>query len=347
MRLDKFYSRIGTLLPEKVRSGLRDRLSKAGLPDEASAWFGKRMMYSLAAGLAVSAIPLALKATAAATSDGTLATLYALSWSNALGLSSAIAFAATLITFFIFYMMLYYTIEERAERTEKVLPEFLMIVASNLRGGMTPFNAFKRAATPELGPLEKEILLASTKANVSQSISAALSSLTERVDSEVLRRTVSLFEKSLRAGGQVADLLTAISEEVRRNQELKAELVTSTKSYTMFLFFIIVLISPALLSVSVQFLGVYSNIKGQVSVESMDGYSLPFFSGNIQIDSNFATNVAYLSLIGTAFFSSVLMGVISRGKYLYGVKYFPLLAIGSVIAFQIGLQLAASIFSTF
>ncbi len=344
MRLDRFYERIGTMLPPRTHAWFANKLLKGGMSEDVNVWIGRRAILSIIGGIVASYIPVLLWLGRIKFFTIDFSTL---ELAEVILLMFFFLILGIAVTAFSLYLVLYYIIIERAERVEKVLPEFLMMVSSNLRAGMTPFNAFKRSATPELGPLEREIQLASVKANSSQSLTKALTSLSERIDSKVLERTVKLFDKSVRAGGQIAELLMAISEEVRRNQELKSELISSTKSYTVFLFFIIVLISPALLSVSAQFLSIYANIRGQFTATSLEGFSLPFFSGNVSISMDFAIMVSYMSLIGTSFFSSMLMGAISRGKPLYGVKYFPLLAIGSIIAFQIGLQVAKSVFSTF
>jgi pilus assembly protein TadC len=344
MKLELLFSRIGQAVPLKSLRFLQDRINKAGLSEDAAAWVGKRIVASFFVAAACGAIPFAASAMLLATPIVDFSTLPA----PLLFAAAAVMFLfGFLLPLFVSYMIVYYVIVDRAERAERMLPEFLLIVSSNLRAGMTPFNAFKRSAIAELGPLEKEIQLATVKASASQSLTKALLSLSDRLDSEVLDRTVKLFDKSVRSGGRIADLLSAISEEVRRQQELKAELITATQSYTMFLFFIIVFISPALLSVSAQFLSIYANIRGQFNAEQMEGYSLPFFSGQIQINTEFAIRISYLTLIGTSLLSSLLMGIISRGKPLYGIKYFPLLAAGSLISYNIGMSMASGIFSSF
>ena len=338
--ISEYYRRIGLILPSAVSLKLQKKIRQAGRADDAPTWFGGRLLVALAASSLVIFLPLILSAANVSTPivDVTLQSPVAL---IALGLALS-ALCATLILAS-YYLSLYYAGIERAEKVEKVLPDFLLIVSSNLRAGMTPFNAFKRAALPELGPLEREIQLASTKASSSQSLSQALTALSERFDSEVLERTVDLFDKSVRSGGQIADLLTAISEEVRRGQELRKELITSTQSYTLFLFFIILVITPALLAVSVQFLKLYSDIRSQTTGESLQGFSLPFFGGKMDIGPDFVTQLAYVALTGTSLFSSVLMGVISRGKYLYGLKYFPFLTLGAFLSFSLALQATSGI----
>jgi len=58
-----------------------------------------------------------------------------------------------------------------------------------------------------------------------------------------------------------------------------------------------------------------------------------FFTGALTLSPEFVTQASYILLIVTAFLVSILIGVISEGKLLYGIKYFIPIAIGSVITF--------------
>ncbi len=341
--ISEYYRRIGLVLPTAVALKLQKKIRQAGRAEDAPTWFGGRLLVALAASFLALFLPLGLSAANISTPPVDVTRL-GIGTLLALGLALSALCASLILS--AYYLSLYYAGIDRAEKVEKVLPDFLLIVSSNLRAGMTPFNAFKRAALPELGPLEREIQLASVKASSSQSLSQALASLSERFDSEVLERTVDLFDKSVRSGGQIAELLAAISEEVRRGQELRKELVTSTQSYTLFLFFIILVITPALLAVSVQFLKLYANIRTQAAGEALQGFSLPFFGGKLDIGPDFVTQLSYLALTGTSLFSSVLMGVISRGRYLYGLKYFPFLTLGAFFSFSMALQATAGILAS-
>src|SRR3990167_7199413 len=44
---------------------------------------------------------------------------------------------------FLVYLLIYFKIEDRKERVEKALPDFLQLMAGNVRAGMAPYQAMR------------------------------------------------------------------------------------------------------------------------------------------------------------------------------------------------------------
>ena len=252
------------------------------------------------------------------------------------GMGSAIVFMAAIGI--LVYMHLYYLISERTRRVEKVLPDFLLMVSANLRSGMTPFAAFQAAARPEFGPLQTEILFISSRSLGSESFSDALKQLTNNIDSPMLRRMVAFFENELKSGGKLAYLLETSAEEIRETEEVKTQMVLATKSYAVFLAFILIFGLPLLLGISTQFLATFTKFQSHLE-EGGGGGKQTMVGGmsapKLKVDVKFIDQMAFVIICGTAFLTSVLIGVISEGKVLYGVKYFPPLAMASGVMFLI------------
>ncbi|MEM4634187.1 MAG: hypothetical protein QW275_03470, partial [Candidatus Anstonellaceae archaeon] len=55
----------------------------------------------------------------------------------------------------------------------------------------------------------------------------------------------------------------------------------------------------------------------------------------VKVDPKFIDQTAFVIIFGTSLLTSVLIGVISEGKWLYGVKYFPPLAFAAWVMFVI------------
>jgi hypothetical protein len=53
------------------------------------------------------------------------------------------------------------------------------------------------------------------------------------------------------------------------------------------------------------------------------------------IDVKFIDQLAFVLIIGNSIFTSVLVGIISRGKILFGLKYSPPLAFAAIFFFFI------------
>ncbi len=241
--------------------------------------------------------------------------------------------ASFLLVAFASYMFVYYLIDSRKKMVEGILPDFLLLVSSNVSAGMTPFAAFRNSARKEFGPLSEEIKIAASKSLGTESFSEALKELSKTIASDSLREIVSFFAQSLRSGGKIAKLLETTAKDLRQTQALKKELLSSTRMYVMFVVFVVVIAAPVLLSVSVQFLDMISAIQQESMTSSIEGMEMGFLSTKLSIDSSFLVLVAYALLSGNAVLSSLFIGVISQGMAKNGLRYFPLLLVVSLIVF--------------
>lgn len=314
------YRRIGSAMPKSIIEAFRKKLAHAGIREDVEIWLGKRILFSLAIGTIVTMLYLILYNPA--TTIETIA------------IALVLFFSAFIPMFTLAYLKLYFQIADRTTALEKVLPDFLLLTASNMRAGMSPFAAFTSAARPEFGALYKETIMSAGKASGTASIINSLQEIQIYFDSQILKRTIGLFVKGIRSGGHLAKLLTSSAEEIRKIQDLRAELTTTTRSYTIFLAFIVILIMPFLLSVSTHFLTVF--LKIQPGEEMMDANivgGLPSFSGKVLITPDQMILTSIVVLVLTSLLMSCLIGVISKGRIIYGVKYFPIFAIGSTCVY--------------
>ena len=167
--------------------------------------------------------------------------------------------------------------------------------------------------------------------------------LSDRFDSEIFRKTVNLFLKGIKAGGQLAKLLTANAEEIRRIQDLRAELISTTKTYTVFLAFIVIIVMPFLLSVGVNFLNTFVSIKSQIGTPEPGTQTVPIFSGEISITPQQMRDIAMIALGVTCLLAAMFMGIVRAGKAIYGLKYYPLLVVASIISFFITQEIVGKI----
>ncbi|VVC02938.1 Type II secretion system (T2SS), protein F [Candidatus Bilamarchaeum dharawalense] len=311
------YRRIGMALPKGIVGIFRKKLLHAGVREDVEIWIGKRVLLSLCVGIILVMIYLILYNPITSTETSLIA----------LGLF----ISGTIPVFALSYLVLYFQIADRTSSLEKVLPDFLLLTASNLRAGMSPFAAFIGAARPEFGALYDEVKLSTGKASGTASLIDSLQEVQLYFDSPILKRTIGLFVKGIRSGGHLAKLLNSSAEEIRRIQDLRAELTTATRSYTIFLGFIVVLVMPFLLSVSTHFLAVFLKIQPENDLGNGSlAANLPSFSGKVLItpDQMFLASIAILVL--TSLLMSCLIGIIGKGRILYGIKYFPIFAMGSV-----------------
>jgi len=314
------FMRIGSLMPKGMRAYFEEKLAYAGVREDARVWAGIRILLAV-------------------TFAGLLLFIYLMFVNPVPTLENIIMalgffFACILFCLALVFLGLYFAISDRASAMEKVLPDFLLLTVSNLRAGMTPFSSFVKAARPEFGALHREVMVSAAKASGSASLTEALRGMEDYFDSKIFKRTITLFAKGIQSGGQLATLLHSSADEVQHIQDLRAELSTSTRTYTMFLGFITVIVMPFLLSISTLFVDIFVKLQptgGENSAEMTAG--IPTFSGHIKILPEEMRMISIMTLVMTSLMVSALSGIISKGKPIYGIKNFPLFAIASIIMF--------------
>ncbi|MDD5171978.1 MAG: type II secretion system F family protein [Candidatus ainarchaeum sp.] len=316
------FRRVGAVLPKFILEYFATKLRHAGIRKDVRVWLGAWALLSFLTGLILLLLYVMIFNPIADTESITIALCLFL--------------GGILLVLIPGYLKLYYLISDRTTMVEKVLPDFLLLTVSNLRAGISPFAAFVQAARPEFGPFYDEVRLGTAKTGGKNSLADALNEVSNYFDSHILRRTVSLFTKGLRSGGHLAKLLGSIAQEVRRIQDLRAELMASTRSYTIFLAFILIMVMPFLLSVSTHFVQVFLKINAENTASASDmseASNLPVFSGVILITPNDMIMISLTVILTTSLFMSALIGVITRGRIIYGVKYFPLFAAAATLVY--------------
>ncbi|MFN3910132.1 MAG: type II secretion system F family protein [Candidatus Anstonellaceae archaeon] len=315
--------------PKESNTRLAKLLTYAGISEPPQLWLGFRITTALVFGFVVALIPVVL--------SYLLKTDLGFGYPNNFKIVYMIGYMlfffiiAFLFILTLFYLHLYYLIHDTTKRVEEVLPDFLLMVAANMHAGLTPFAAFQAAARPEFGPLEREVKKVAAYSLGTESFTDALNALTNNIDSNVLRRTIAFFENGLKSGGKLANLLETAAEEIRDLDELKKETVLNTKTYTIFLVFILIIGLPVLLGISTEFLSIFTSLQAGLKTNSSSSTQTisGMISPNLGLTSEFVNTAALGLIFVTSLLVSIFIGVIAEGKILYGIKYMPLLAIGA------------------
>lgn len=328
--IDKRFS---AFFRPKAKDRVGRMLAYAGIDTVPEVWMGSRILIVILVGIIGALLPFSILpyldlAGYPVLSDPSVAARLIAS------IMIGIGFAA--LSGILIYMHLYYLITDRTQRVEAVLPDFLLMVAANLRSGMTPFAAFQAAARPEFGPLQTEIAYVSSRALGSESFADALKGLTSNIDSPMLRRLIVFFENGLKSGGRLAYLLETSAEEIRETEDIKRQMVINTKTYAIFVVFILLFGLPLLLAISTQFLGVFAKVQTSIGEAGQEGGGLAGLSApKIKVDVRFIDQMTYVIILGTAVLTAMLVGIIAEGRTLYGLKYFPPLAVAAMVMFLI------------
>lgn len=312
---ERLYLNFAKIFPNTYRNHMEKLFIYAGEKTNSDSYLGSSIILSLLAFITVIITSLLL--------DGPLQIKYII-----------LAIIAVIIIMAIYYFIVYFKAAERTERIEKVVPDWLQLISSNLRAGMTPFQALKASSRKELGPLKEEIDRATTKSLGTEFFSQSLLQISGRIRSEILEKSLKLFSTAMKSGGHLANLLEELGKDIANTRNLKRELVTNTKTYTMFIMFTVIVGTPLLMVVAIHFLEVISNLQATTGTATA-GFGLGFLAGEITITPEFLTKVAFAMLILTSSLACMLLGVIKEGKMKYGLKYSPIVIFGSFCVFYI------------
>lgn len=315
--LQAVYYALSYVLPKSTLRFLQKQLAFGGVKQEAQIWFGQVFLLSLLCGtIAFLSFWIILRIIAPL-----LLLLY--------GVTAAFLVLAA------FYVHLLLKIDDRKNRLEVALPDALNIIASNLRAGTTPLVALRLAARPEFGPLEEEIKYATTKSLGTESFTDALNQMAQNTNSAVFQRIVALFNASLKAGGKLASLLENTAQDALETQQLKSELNSNLRVFSIFIIFTVIVGTPLLLSVSGKFVSIVSGLQHQ-NVRQLGGAGAEAgLPGLVKapFSLSFIQNVSLVVIVLNSILVSALLGALQQGKASSGLKYAPFILLASLVVY--------------
>lgn len=325
-------NRLSEIIPEKTRDKkIYPTLDFAGMEIGHDFYIGRAILFSLLMGLIGFLLPTTLFKDFFPHNPYTDTLFLETGIGLFIAILSGIIFFTT--TALLEYLYVFYVVENRKRHVEAVFPDFLFLVASNLRAGMTPYSALKSAARPEFEPLSREIRIAASRSLGIESFTECLKQISFKIKSGVISETVSFFIIALKSGGHLAKMLEEASTGIRRTQEQKSEIESATKMYAIFIIFIIVIASPVLFALSYKFVEIMSAMNKSAQSYTSSGASLLTIGKGADISLEFMNNLIISLLAINAFLSSLFLGVIQKGKAKLGLGYFPLFAIASIVIF--------------
>jgi len=323
-------------VPKRFRPNLRMFLMKAGITDVPYKFFGG--LFYLTAFITTIAYILYIFPFLSQYSWPILLVLSAIGWSI---VQLLLALVFSLLVYFYLDLLIY----KRTKKMEEMLPDFLQVVSSNLKGGLSFENALLGAIKPRFSILANEMAEVSKKLMTGHEVGAALSELGQKYNSPMLRRSIDLMISELEGGGEIANMIDRISENIKETKVLKEEISASAVAYIIFISVIVIAIAPLLFSLSFHLLIVILNFVSKLSTTTTMRGALPFNISKIVIEPNDFKyfSIAALSII--SFFSSLIVSIVEKGNVKSGLKYIPIFLFGSLILYTIFMKILSVIFA--
>lgn len=243
------------------------------------------------------------------------------------------------------YFDLIIKIYRRTKEIEKILPEYLQIVSSNLKGGLSFERSLWDAINPEFGVIAKEITMVSKKVMTGNDLIEALQEFIDKYESPLLKRSFDLIIGEVEAGGQIAFIVDKVIDNIRKTRQLKEEMTASSLGYMIFIGAIVIIIAPGLFALSYYLLTIMSGFSSKLAGVSVQGMPITFSSGNLRM--NDFRSFSIMALLLTSLFSCMLISIIENGDIKGGVKYIPAFMISSIFFYGLFMIVLGAIFASY
>jgi archaellum biogenesis protein FlaJ (TadC family) len=204
---------------------------------------------------------------------------------------------------------------------EKNFSDALKQMADTLKAGDTYENALREVVDAEYGKLSKEMNLALTRMEDGENLDSALNGFSARVDSRLIKRTITIILDSIKTGASLAEILDDIADDVRDIYRLKEDRKASTTMQFMFLIAAGGFIAPMIFG---EITSVISSF-GSISTRELNAVS--------QAD-NFTPLIIQIYLIVEVIGSGAMMALIREGKLNKSIIYIPVILLVAFLCYH-------------
>jgi flagellar protein FlaJ len=217
----------------------------------------------------------------------------------------------------------YYLTQRRVAELDRMLPDALRQMASTLRAGIGIDAAMEDIVKSKYGALSREFERAVMEIRRGRSLGSALLSLARRSGSILYDRAFRLIVEGVERGAAIANVLDAVSDDVREVQAIQRERRASTMQQVLFLFVVALFAAPLISGLTVAVGGIFSGAAGVTTVNALP----PEIS-----------TIVMLYVVIQAFICALAVGVIRYGQMSKGLTFtlpFMLIAGGVFFAARI------------
>lgn len=227
---------------------------------------------------------------------------------------------------------------KRCLELERVLPEFLRLVATNYRSGLPLDKAIHKSNRKRFGVLSSEIDLVAKITHVKGDLAKALTLLGKKFDSKILQRAMTNITLSINSGSNISSLLEDIATNITKMRILRSSMAANVKNYVIFIIVAGVVIAPLMFAMSGQMNATIGDIRGSLSEGASEQSTellmqVPTDGG---LDPENFDTFAILMILTNSVTSACIISMIQHGNYKQGLKEIPLYAIISLLLYFAG-----------
>ena len=219
-----------------------------------------------------------------------------------------------------------YLVFKKAKEIEEYLPDFLRDVAESVRAGMPLSKAIQNAAQGTYGALTDEMKITSAQISWGVDFEEALEKFAARVKSKLVRQAILIIIESHKSGGEVADILETVSNDIKTLKSIEQERKSKLKVYLVSMYFIFFLFLGIIVALTKAFIPATPQLNQAAGL--LGGHPSKLS------EADFKAYFFQLTLI-QAFFAGLIGGQMGEGSAISGIKHSIILIIATVLVFQI------------
>jgi len=219
----------------------------------------------------------------------------------------------------------------KIKKMELVFPDFIELMSSNLRAGMTTDKALLLSSRKEFHPLDDEILILGKEIMTGKDMGSALTEMSKRIKSEKIEKTINIITSGIKSGGNLAVLLEETAVNMRERNFVEKRASSNVSMYIIFIVFAIAVGAPTLFSLSAVLVQVLTNIL--VNIPQIDSsINTPVSLSSINISLTFITYFSMIFLMTINILASLMLGLVMKGEEKEGIKYMlPMIAVSLTV----------------
>lgn len=220
----------------------------------------------------------------------------------------------------------------RVDAIEVRLPDFLNDLAESRRAGLTLPVALRAAAKTDYGALSPEVRKMANQVGWGIPFNDALQQFSQRVRTNLVRRTTQLVIEASRTGGSVSEILKAAARDAYELKNLESDRRVTMMTYLIVIYVVFAVFMVVLAALDTQFIpGV---IESQTSVQgtSLEG---GLGAGGGTIDRAGLRFVYFNAAMVQALGNGLVGGVLSEGRLTAGFRHVAIMTVMAWAVFRL------------
>lgn len=219
---------------------------------------------------------------------------------------------------------------KRIDNIEDRLADFLNDLSEQRRAGLTLAAALKASSKVDYGDLSPEVKKMAHQVGWGIPFNDALKQFGDRLNTSLVKRSVSLVIEASRTGGSVSQILKAAARDAYELKSLEAERRTTMMTFVIVIYVVFFVFLVVLASIDAQFL---PQILAAQEAQAESSLGADVVGGEIDRESiNYIYfNAAMIQAMG----NGLVAGVLSEGRVTAGFRHTAIMAVCGWVIFRL------------